>query len=108
MFDSISHPSHALSFLTRLTYLSFQLLLAVSMLGAQPVPQSAPFKAPIDRRTLRIEGTDAAETIIAEVTGDPASIAIEYRRTDGIGAPEKASFRLDAFDHLILNARGGA
>lgn len=72
------------------------------------VADDAPFKAFIDnRRTLHIEGTDAAETIIAEVIGEPASITIDYRGTDP-GTPQKVSFRLDAFDRLVLNARGGA
>ena len=76
--------------------------------SADLADEHASFKAFIDdRRTFHIEGTDAAETIIAEVIGDPLSITIEYR----IGAdrePQKSSFRLDRFDRLILNARGGA
>jgi Ca2+-binding RTX toxin-like protein len=84
---------------------------------ADATAQNVSFKASIDdRRTLHIEGTDASETIIAEVIGDPASragsspatIAIEYRGTDGPGAPQKSSFPLDAFDRLVVNARGGA
>jgi Ca2+-binding RTX toxin-like protein len=67
-----------------------------------------PFKAFIDdRRTLHMEGTDAAEMIIAKVTGKPASIDVDYRRADG-SKPLKVSFRLDTFDRLVLNTRGGA
>ncbi len=66
-------------------------------------------QASIDnRRTLQVEGTDAPEAIIVEVIGEPASITVEYRRTDGAGTPRKESFRLDAFDRLAVNARGGA
>lgn len=91
--------------------------------------QASPFRASIDdQRTLRLEGTDAPETIIAEVIGDPASrpntdsrpigvtrasggsvtIEIEYRRADGAVAPQKSSFSLAAFDRIVVNARGGA
>jgi Ca2+-binding RTX toxin-like protein len=90
------------------TITRFRLLLALFMLASPLAAQSASFKASIERRTLRIEGTDAAETIIAEVMGDPASINIEYRGPDAEKASQKVSFRLDAFDRLILNARGGA
>lgn len=69
--------------------------------------QPAPFRAFIDaRRTLHIEGTEAAETIIAEVITESGLITIDYR-TDGTREPWKLSFRLDAFDRLNLNARGG-
>lgn len=83
----------------------------------EPGSQNVAFTASIDaRRTLHVVGTDASDTIIAEVIGAPvstpdggsATIAIEYRRTDGSGRPQKSSFRLDAFDRLVVNARGGA
>ena len=85
--------------------------------SADPGAQNVAFTASVDaRRTLRLEGTDASDTIIAEVIGEPgsrsgggsATIAVEYRSTDGTGTPQKSSFRLDAFDRLVVNARGGA
>ncbi len=130
--------SHVSSSLTRYVRIGLPLLLALSVLGSplfaefdevnakrnyggpvdrelagQPpessqTPQDPPFTASIDnQRTLHIEATNATETIIAEVNGDPASISIEYRLTAG-APPQKSSFRLDAFDTLVLNARGGA
>ncbi|MEN3331729.1 MAG: serralysin [Blastocatellia bacterium] len=97
---------HLLLFVVAFLYLLVTLLPPSC---ADTVAQEASFKATIDRqRTLNIEGTDAAETIIMEVTDEPASVAIEYRKTDGTGTPQKASFLLSAFDRLVVNARGGA
>ncbi|HEX8284488.1 MAG TPA: hypothetical protein VF588_14075 [Pyrinomonadaceae bacterium] len=70
--------------------------------------QGTSFRASVDsRRTLNVEGTDAAEAITLEVSGEPASVSVEYRSAVGDRAPRKESFRLDAFDRLAVNARGG-
>lgn len=75
------------------------------------------FTASIDaRRTLRLEGTGAAEAITAVVSAQPRSpsgggrptIAIEYRRSGTTGGTRRFSFRLDAFDRMVVRARGGA
>jgi Ca2+-binding RTX toxin-like protein len=82
---------------------------ALSQGAMQGAAQDVAFTASIsDRRTLRIEGTDAPDAIIAEVSDEQATIVVEYRRTDGMGTPQKSSFRLDEFDRLVVNARGGA
>ncbi len=101
-----------------------QIVLSLYFLVTVFVPASRPsvaaqgdaFRAAIDnQRTLRIEGTEAAETIIAEVIGDAASgasdnaatISLAYRRQDGTGTIQNLSFRLEAFDRVVINARGG-
>ena len=96
----------------------------VSQAQRTPLPAAAQFNVAIDdRRTLRIEATDASETIIATIVGDstfvptpgsaPAprpgrtSINIEYRVGNGTAAPQTSSFALEAFDRIVLNAGSG-
>lgn len=109
-------------FLTMFLYLSATMFSPTFC--ADLASADTPFKTFIDeRRTLHLEGTDAAETIIATVIGDPApipsgdsppvtragraTIVIEYRSADGTGEPQKSSFSLEAFDRVVLNARRG-
>ncbi len=66
------------------------------------------FRAFLDEgRTLHLVGTGAAETILVRVENNPASLTLDYRRQDGQGAPQTASFPLDAFDRLEILAGGG-
>src|SRR6185312_9969885 len=81
-----------------------------------------PFKPYIDeRRTLHLDGTEAAETIVATINGEPtslpdaspatraarANIAIDYRLASGTSETQQASFSLESFDRIMVNAGGG-
>jgi Ca2+-binding RTX toxin-like protein len=91
-------------------FLGLVMLLATNISSGQPnVRRPAPFRASIDaRRTLRILGTDEAESIVAQVRAEGATIEIEYRRADGTEKPQTVSFPLDAFDRLEVSSGGGA
>jgi Ca2+-binding RTX toxin-like protein len=90
--------------------LAVVLFLVVIVPGAQAqaLAIASGFSASVDTRTLRVAGTDADESIVAEVSAARAEITISYRRADSRGAATRSSFPLDAFDRLEIDARGGA
>src|ERR1051326_5595518 len=79
------------------------LMSAVGVGISSPVVQPAPIDRRsavfIDARTLRINGTDGADTITARVSDDRASFIVD--------SPRKVSFRLGDFDRIEINAGGG-
>src|SRR5262245_18400959 len=67
----------------------------------------AAVRVSVDARTLRVAGTDGPDSIVAEVTDNPASIAVDGGTAGETERSQRQSFPLEAFDRLEVSAGDG-